>query len=128
MMRVDHRDVDRWVIKLDDAVSRAPEEATKVVAKGALNIKKGAQQRRAGSKWAPAYGASIGYDQWQGLRGPIAEIGPDKIKRQGALGNIIEYGTVNNAPEPHMRPAADEESPRFERAMTDLSVRLLEGR
>ncbi|MFV2094826.1 hypothetical protein ACFHW1_04955 [Micromonospora sp. LOL_014] len=127
-MSVDHRDVDRWVLRLDEAVSAAPEEATKVVAKGALNIKNGARQRRAGSRWAPAYPASIGYDMMQGLRGPVAEIGPDKLKRQGALGNILEFGTIHNAPEPHIRPAVDEEIPRYERAMTDLAARLLEGR
>lgn len=28
-----------------------------------------------------------------------AEIGPDKSRAQGSLGNLIEYGSVNNAPQ-----------------------------
>lgn len=127
-LRVDHHDLDRWVATMDRAASAMPAEATKVVSKGALNIKEGARQRIGRPAHAPAYASSITYDLWQGLRGPVAEIGPDKTKRQGALGNILEYGTVHNAPIPHIKPAADEELPRFERALTDLSARILEDR
>lgn len=124
-VRLEHGDLDRWVATLDKAVSRAPEEATKVVGKGALNIKNDARRRATGIRHAPAYPHAITYDQWQGLRGPVAEIGPDKNKRQGALGNIFEHGTLNNAPIPHMGPAGAAEAPRFERALGDLGVRLL---
>jgi len=58
----------------------------------------------------------------------VAEIGPDKLRRQGPLGNLLEYGSVHNAPHPHMIPAAEAEQPRFEQAMEDLSARLLEDR
>jgi len=126
-LRVDHHDLDRWTLRLGEAVSAAPDEAAKVVEKGALNIKKGAQARVSGLRHAPAYPRSITYDMGWDLRGPVAEIGPDKTKRQGALGNILEYGTVNNAPIPHIKPATDEELPRYERAMEDLAARLLEG-
>ena len=124
-LRVDRGDLDRWVAKMDQAISDTPNEAAKVVAKGALNIKNGARQRISGHPSAPAYPSSITYDTWMGLRGPMAEIGPDKNRRQGALGNILEYGTVKNAPIPHIKPAADEELPRFEAAMEDLAGRVL---
>jgi hypothetical protein len=127
-VRLDHGDVARWVAKLDDVTSQAPAEVTKVVGRGALNIKNDARRRATGIRHAPAYPSAITYDQWQGLRGPAAEIGPDKDRRQGALGNILEYGTVKNAPIPHMGPAGAAEAPRFERALEDLSVRLLEQR
>lgn len=127
-LKIDHGDLDRWVLKLDEATSAAPEETTKVVAKGALNIKSSARSRISGHPHAPAYPSSITYDMRQGFRGAEAEIGPDKERRQGALGNVLEYGTTNNAPLPHIRPAADEELPRFEQAMTDLGARLLEER
>jgi len=127
-LRVDTGDIDRWVLTLDKATSAAPDEAAKVVEKGALNIKNGARERISGLRHAPAYPRSITYDVWRDLRGPLAEIGPDKNKRQGALGNILEFGSPTSAPHPHMRPATEEELPRYEKAMEDLAARLLEGR
>jgi hypothetical protein len=50
----------------------------------------------------PAFPASITYDlsgiQAFGGTTLQAEIGPDKDRAQGALGNLVEYGSVNNAP------------------------------
>src|SRR5690606_40870780 len=69
-LRVDRGDLDRWVAKMDQAISDTPGEAAKVVAKGALNIKNGARQRISGHPSAPAYPSSITYDTWMGLRGP----------------------------------------------------------
>jgi hypothetical protein len=125
-IRIEHGDLDRLVADLDKAVSRVPDEAEKVVAKGALNIKNGAQRRIGRPAHAPAYGSSITYDMRTGSGGPEAEIGPDKSRRQGALGNILEFGTINSSPIPHVRPAVDEELPRFERAMEDLAEKALE--
>ena len=126
--RVEHGDLDRWVLTLDEAVSAAPDEAAKVVEKGALNIKDGWRRRWSGHAHAPALPNAVTYDTYRGLRGPGAEIGPDKDKRQGDLGNLFEYGSVNNAPIPGGAPSVAEELPRYEQAMEDLSVRLLEGR
>lgn len=128
-MHVDHRDVDRWVVKLDEAVSQAPEEATKVVAKGAMNVKRDGRQRAGGiGQHVRAYPSSIGYDLYQGLRGPTAEIGPEVGRGQGSLGDILESGSPTSAPHPHMLPAGEAEAPRFEKAMNDLAARLLEER
>ena len=124
---IDSDDLARFSVKLDKIVSQSPAEAAKVVEKGALNIKNAARRRASGIRHAPAYPSSITYDMSEGFRGPEAEIGPDKQKRQGALGNILEYGTTKNAPIPHIAPSADEELPRFERAMEDLAVKALEG-
>lgn len=126
-IRFEHGDLDRWVADLDKAVSKAPDEAARVVEKGAVNIKQGARQRVGAPRHAPAYPSSITYDMARGLKGPVAEIGPDKNRRQGALGNLLEYGSVHNGPIPHMGPAGEEEAPRFEKAMADLAERLLEG-
>lgn len=129
-MKVEHRELDRWVVKLDEAVSKAPEEATKVVAKGAMNVKREGRRlaRRAAGRHARKYPYSIGYDLYQGLRGPTAEIGPEVGRGQGSLGGILENGSPTSPPHPHMRPAGEREAPRFERAMNDLAARLLEGR
>lgn len=51
---------------------------------------------------APAYSRSITYDiEGRNVFGKgiiRAEIGPEKSRPQGALGNLIEYGSVNNPP------------------------------
>ncbi len=104
-----------------------PKQVRQVVSKGALNIKRDAQRGSRGLKHAPAYPSSITYDISVLPTAISAEIGPDKDRRQGALGNLIEYGSVNNAPRPHIRPAADREQPRFEKALEDLAPKQLEG-
>jgi hypothetical protein len=112
-----------------DLLAKAPgvaaADARAVVAKGALNIKQDAARRASGLRHAPAYPRSISYDTHVTAASAWAEIGPDKTRRQGALGNLLEYGSVKNAPIPHMRPAAEAELPRFEKAMEALAVKAL---
>jgi hypothetical protein len=117
------------VVGLVDAINKAsrpnPAAVMAVVAKGAVNIKKDAARRISGLKHAPAYPRSITYDLYQSLRGPSAIIGPDKSRRQGALGNLLEYGSIKNPPHPHMGPAGEAEEPRFAKALEDLAVKML---
>ncbi|MEO3922710.1 hypothetical protein ABGB07_02325 [Micromonosporaceae bacterium B7E4] len=126
-IRIEKGDLDRWVVDLDEAVRVAPAESRKVVQKGALNIKTDAQRRIGGLRHAPSYPSSITYDTTETATGVYAEIGPDKNRRQGALGNLLEYGSVNNPPHPHMIPAGEAEVPKFEKAMEDLAAKPLEG-
>lgn len=127
-VRIDHSDLDRWILDLDEAARGLMPEVRKVVQKGALNIKTGARRRIGRPAHAPAYANAITYDSVETATRAEAEIGPDKGRRQGALGNLLEYGSVNNAPIPHIRPATDEELPRFEKAMDDLGVKILDQR
>jgi hypothetical protein len=112
-----------------DAINKAsrvaPADASKVVFVGAINIKKDAARRIRGHKRLKKLPWSIDFDTYRSFKGPAAEIGPNHAKGQGALGNVAEYGTVNNPPIPFMRPAADAEQPRFEKAMEDLAVKAL---
>lgn len=124
-LRFDTSEVADLADVLEHAAGAAPAEARKVVAKGALNIKNGARRRVTGHRHLPRYPNAITYDSHQTPTGGWAEIGPDKDRPQGPLGNIIEYGGVREAPIPHMLPAAAEELPRFERAMMDLAERPL---
>lgn len=84
-----------------------------VVAKGALNVKTGMQQDFAGLRHAPAFPASITYDTVETSTGAEAEIGPDKNRRQGALGNILAFGTANNAPVADFTAALRREEPNL---------------
>lgn len=108
---------------LDAVPVKALVQTRAVVQRGALNIKKDARERVTGLKHAPAYPLAIGYDTHETLTGASAEIGPDKEKRQGALGNLIEYGSIHNPPRPHLAPALEAEEPRFRKALEDVAVK-----
>lgn len=126
-MLFDSSEVRKMVKGFEDAAGGPTmKEVTAVVFKGAMQIKQDSTRRASGMAHAPAYPRSIDFDMFVSLRGPAAEIGPNKSKRQGALGNLIEYGSVNNPPRPHMGPAAEAEEPKFARALEDLAVKAIE--
>lgn len=114
--------------ELAHAAAVAPAESGKVVAKGAVNIKKDWRKRWTGFPHAPALPYAIGFDlRFHGVESE-AEIGPDKDRPQGALGNLLEYGSVKNAPIPGGAPALEAERPKFEKALNDLPVYVLGDR
>lgn len=125
-LRFDVAEVEAYADMLVDSAGVAPAEARKVVAKGALNIKTDARRRREGSKYFPALGRAITYDSHETPGGGWAEVGPDHAKRQGEMGHIPEYGSLKTAPEPYMRPAAEAELPKFEKAMEALALKGLQ--
>lgn len=86
---------------------------------GARALKKAAQKRVTGLAHAPSAPDAITYD----LHGLNAEIGYDKSRRQGALGNILEYGTAKNGPIPALGPALTEVGPAYVEAIIASAVR-----
>ena len=94
-----------------------------VVERGGFNIKKAwAENARASSGvHAPHYPASISYD----MHGLLVEVGPDKGRTQGPLGNLLEYGSTNSPPHWDGQRAMDDEAPKFERALGDMLDGLL---
>lgn len=104
---------------LAEAPRKAQREILAVVEHGAVNVKNGwARNAEASSgKHAPAYPSSINYDLSLGaaLAGRVeAVIGPDKTKRQGALGNLLEFGSANSPPHNDGGRALRTEAPAFE--------------
>jgi hypothetical protein len=111
-MEVSVTGLNELIAGLDRAHSKALPETEQVVAKGALNVKQ---------DWA------VTYDLFH-LPGSIrAEVGPDKGRRQGALGNLLEFGSAHNAPRPGGLPALSAEAPRMEKALAELAEKLLGG-
>jgi len=103
-------------------------QARAVVSRGALNIKNDwrAGARASSGRHARLYPSSIGYDlEPLPGGGTGAVIGPDKDRPQGALGNLLEYGSVHNPPHNDGGRALLAEEPRFERAVEDLGGELL---
>lgn len=101
----DFSDLQALSADLGQAGYRGARNAQKVVEVTARGIKDQAKSLAGGIGHAPHYPRSITYDMQFGLQQTSAEIGPDKGGPQGALGNILEYGTSKNAPIPHLGPA-----------------------
>jgi len=124
----DTSELNALTAELTTKAQRVGADAAAVVRKGALNVKNDARRLITGLAHAPTYPYSINYEvEGDGRFGQVAaDIGPDKDKPQGALGNILEYGTVKNAPFAHLGPALDLEGPRFEKALLDLGAEVFD--
>ncbi len=112
-MRVDV-DVDGAALVaagLQRASVTLPFKAHKVTEVACANIQRGARSRVSGLAHAPHYPRSITYDVSLQGTSIVGEVGPDKDLTQGALGNLIEYGSVNNPPNAHLAPELDTETP-----------------
>lgn len=116
----------RELTQLDDDWTSLPKgfmpKVQRRVNRGAFNIKRDWKQRWEGHDHIPHLPNAISYDVTR--RGDFigSEIGPDKEKRQGPLGNIIEFGSPDgrNAPIPGGVPALESEEPRFVESLANL--------
>lgn len=120
-MDVDISELEKLADDMENAHKQTLAAVRQVNSKGGLNIKQGARARVAGHPHIPLYPASIGYDTTIRVDSVETEIGPDKSKPQGALGNLIEYGSTKNAPLAHLEPELDLEAPRYQRGVLDAA-------
>lgn len=95
---------------------------SRIVRRGALNIKDELRNDAKSSGSYRHFHRSISYDMVDDLS---AEIGPDKDRVQGALGNILYFGTSNNAPVLSLEAPLEHEQPRFEQALADEAEDIL---
>lgn len=131
-MRIDLNgsELNRLRADLEDVPEGAHRNIRRATEFTARGIKDSARDFAGGIAHAPHYPASITYDiddQGVGV-GVAAEIGPDKDRRQGALGNILEYGTVKNPPYAHLGPALDIWTPDLTTGLEKAAADALEGR
>lgn len=113
--------LDSLIADLTAAPGKAQWAARGVIDGEARHVQDDARSFAPGGPHTPQYPASITYDITHVGAGVIeAEIGPDKDLRQGPLGNLLEYGSVNNGPQSHLGPALDLAGPRAEKAMGEL--------
>ena len=96
--QVIHKQWDRHSARVDTAVRDAPDDFRDVIRKEALAVKTDWARRWAPSRHLPHLGASVSFDVRGGGGMFTAEIGPDKTRRQGPLGTIIEdaHGGARN--------------------------------
>lgn len=129
-MRVDVRQLVGLAGDLQASSVRAWLEMRAVVEHGAVNVKRDWRANAAASagRHARRYPDSITYDISFTPVGVSAEIGPDKARPQGALGNLLEFGSVKNPPHNDGGRALAAETPRFLAAIAALAGRTAGGR
>ncbi|MEV5138429.1 hypothetical protein AB0K71_05725 [Streptomyces syringium] len=125
-MTADVRELRQLAVALTRNMERAAPEMRGIVARGALNVKNDwrANAVATAGRHARAYPYSVSYDILPIPGGATAEIGPDKGRKQGPLGNLLEYGTVNNPPHNDGGRALLAEEPRFAAQVALLTARL----
>ena len=142
MADVDNSDLAKLASDLGRVSPEAWKNMQTAIEVTARHVKDTAKRNATGMAHAPAFPHSITYDVGVGhdmslgqaisavasggissARGTAlrAEIGPDKGRAQGALGNLIEYGSVNNPPQGIMHGALQENEADFEKGI-DKSV------
>jgi hypothetical protein len=93
-----------------------------VVKKAAQNIKTNMAADASGHPRFSHLPASITYDIVPaGLRTLLVQVGPDKRKRQGPLGNIFYFGTAKTAPVGDLTGPLQREVPNLTAALMRLS-------
>lgn len=106
--------------QVEFSVDHIEEDLSKVVERGALNIKRGARSHLKSwsrLRYLKHYHRSIEYEMLNTLE---AEVGPDASKPQGEMGRGVEFGSVHTPPAPHLLAAADEEEVRFGRQAVNV--------
>lgn len=99
---------------------RVQRKAPVALTAGAKAVQTKWRQHAGFSSHAPYYPASITYDvRWKGSSFE-AEIGPDKSLPQGALGNLLTYGSANNPPSGDDVAALSDAAAQIDRAMEGL--------
>lgn len=126
MTEIDASQIRTLARDLDEVPERLAPDIRACLQKGALNIKRDWQARWQGLSHLPALASTVTYDTRYLRDAIVAEIGPDKARRQGPLGNVAEFGTVKNAPHPGGGPALAAEDPRFEKAIADIAGQALQ--
>ena len=122
MATVDTHELDQLARDLDAIPAEKRPQFRKVVEKGALNIKNGLRADAAGHPTYRYFPTSISYD----MTGEFsAEIGPDKDRVQGALGNILYFGTSKNGPQLDLEGPLHRETQRTVDYIADVAEDIL---
>lgn len=125
---VDMSEVNKLAADFGKIPGRFVPEGDAITKKAAQNIKDQMVADAESSGHYKFFAGSITYDRAFGFGEIGYEIGPDKDRRQGALGNVLYFGTSKNGPVLDLDGPLKAEAPRFEKAIGDLAVRIVAGR
>ena len=125
-MDLDLSEVRQLATDLGKVPGRVVPEVEKVTSKGALNIKNDLAAQASGSTHFRGMAGSFSYDMKFGLGSIEAEIGPDKGRRGGALGNLFFFGGANGGGGTgDIDGPLKAEEPRYLKALGDITEKLL---
>lgn len=127
MIEIDASEVSGLVARLASVPARAVPAIEAVTHKAANNIKTGLAADAQSSGHYKYFAGSITYDRT--FSSPVAieyEVGPDKDRRQGALGNILYFGTSRNGPQLDFEAPIRAEEPRFLTALREAAGETVE--
>lgn len=119
--------LSQFADEMAKAAAEFPDKVHKVIEESAKAIRDDWRSRWRGLGDAPYLWAAVTYDVYDEGSGSRAEIGPDKSLPQGPLGNLLEFGSINNAPRPGGLYAMEKEEPRLIEAVEDMIVESFEG-
>ena len=121
---VDLSDVTRLAVELEGVGPRAVPALGVLVERTAVAVRDDLRRGARGHKRFRSFPSSITYD----VRGLTAEIGPDKQKRQGPLGNLLYFGTAKTGPVlEHPSAALARAVPALEAALASIVEQSLAG-
>ena len=125
-MTADTRQLHQLADVLEDRAGEAETEMVAIVTRGALNVKNGWRSNAIATagRHARRYPYAVSYDVVPLPGGAAAEIGPDKTRPQGPLGNILEFGTSRQAGHNDGGRALQAEAPLFAAQVEALTERL----
>jgi len=117
---IDTSELQSLAVEFGKASAKLLPAVDKVAQKAAQNIKDDLNAQAAGSSFRGMAG-SVTYDR-AFSRGSVGyEVGPDKDRRGGALGNIFFFGTSRGGGTGDLDAPLREEEPRFIKALGDLA-------
>lgn len=129
MTSIDTSELRALATDLGRASRQVEREADRVLEKGAMNVKNRMVEdaKSSHSGYARIFHGSISYDRATRVGQLGYEIGPDKNRRQGALGNLLYYGSRNNAPTLDIEAGLTDEEPRLMSEMAKMLERVTGG-
>lgn len=118
------------VLDLAADLGKIPGQAVKplreVVHTSARKIRDGMRADARGHAHSPHFPGSITFETKERFGGTDAEIGPDKGRTQGALGNILYFGTSKNGPVLNLLGPLEAETVPFQKAVEDAAGKLFD--
>ncbi|MCU1488290.1 MAG: hypothetical protein JWN67_5036 [Actinomycetia bacterium] len=122
---VDVSEINQLAADLTKAGLLAGVKAYGVAEEYARGTQADARQFAPHGPYTKQYPASITSDVTITPTAIVAEVGPDKDRPQGALGNLLEYGTGKQAPQAHLGPAHDRNLPKAVKRLGDIGAEIL---
>lgn len=123
----DVSEVDALATRLGGAGPRVLSGVRAVVEESAQAVEAQMRADFSGSRRARHFPRSIDHDVRVTFGGAVeAEIGPNKRKKQGALGNILAFGTSRNGPIADIMNSLRSQEPAMVKAMQELGAKALD--